>query len=79
MKFATLAMFVGAVFAAEGDTEATDEEKLVAAENEIDEAIANIEEGLKDFNINAEEKIAYTACMVGKTLPDKVTENTAHL
>ena len=79
MKFATLAMFVGAVFAADGDTEATDEEKLVAAENEIDEAIANIEEGLKVFNINADELVAYNKCMEGKVLPDKVTDNTAHL
>merc|ERR1712226_642606 len=72
MKLAILAL-IGAVFAEE--EELTEKEK--AAEDEVDEAIVNIEAGLE--KIPADEKAAYDACMEGKTLPDKTSENTDHL
>ena len=75
MKIALLAL-IGLV-SAQDVAEATDAEKLEASETETDEAITNIENGL--LNIPADEKAAYDKCMEGVTLPDKTTENTAHL
>ena len=73
MKIALLAL-IGLVSAQE---EASDADKLAASETETDEAIANIEKGL--LSIPADEKAAYDKCMEGVVLPDKTTENTAHL
>ena len=59
-----------AIYIVSAKEEASEEDMEIAAVNELQEAITNIELGLN--RISSNERVAYEVCMKDKELPDKL-------